>query len=126
MSNSGKVTLRIKEIETADVEIPISIPGTDVKGFINCTIYVRSKDEMKALGDEIGDGVYEDEVALLRKMYQDIRGLGLEDGTPIVGEDVWAFLGGKSKMGAYLSNAFSQAYFAQYGEALNKNLRKRR
>ena len=125
MSN-GKVSLRLVEIQTAKVEIPIEIPGTEVKGFVDCTIFVRSKNEMKELGDQIADGKFEDDVSVLKVMYQEIRGLGDESGKAITGDDVWAFLGGESKLGAYLSNAFTQAYFGQYGEALNKNLRKRR
>lgn len=119
------VTLKLKEIQTAVITVPISIPP-DIDGFVKATVKVRSKAEMKKLGEDVEDGVYADDVAILRDLYVDIRGLGGEDGKPIEGDDVFTFLGGDTKLGAYLATAFIQAYFAQYGEALQKNSQKRR
>lgn len=121
---SNAVTLKLKKINTTDVNIGINIPP-DIEGHFKGKAIIRSKEQMKELGKQLDDGFFETEEALLRSMYTGFSGLGDDEGKPLSDDEHWqSILHGP--LGTYLTNAAIKQYFDQYGEALAKNWQRRR
>lgn len=117
MSNSP-VTLQVKEITTLPLQIRLS--NAALSGYITGHARVRSKAEIKALGERLDAGEFEDsDDALLRELYESFEGLpdASDGGFPFMAQSKWS---------AYLGQAAVQAYFEHYGEARRGNFGRQR
>jgi len=115
-------TLMIKEIKelplTANVAIPPENP--QLKGKFKAYAVMRSKDEIKELGERMSAGEFaNDDEKLLREMYTKFEGLGDKDG-PFNDEKSWDFVL-HSKYSAQLIILLLNLYYEGHSEARQGN-----
>lgn len=112
-------TFIMKSMPTFPLKVELAIPPERpvMKGFITVDAVVKSKEEIKTLGEQnYEDGEFFDQ------LIQAVHGLGNDAGAVLEGEDAMKEVK-EGKLSMYLVPAIVSAYFEQYGEARRKNSR---
>lgn len=120
-------TLMIKKIDTLPVTVDVAIPPEKpvLKGKFVAHAKVRSKDEIKALGERISSGEFENnDEALLRELYTTFDGLGDAEG-PYDADKAWAFIL-KGQFSAQLTILLLNRYYEAHSEARQGNFARQR
>lgn len=114
---SGPVSFTLKEIDIFSLKVELAIPPENpkMKGFLNVDFFVKTKDEVKELGEEgLDDSEY------FSRLVSSVRGLGGADGEALTGQAALDEVQ-QGKYSMWMVPAIIQAYFEQYGEARRKN-----
>jgi len=125
MSNQ-KITFLTKKIETVPLKISIAIPPEKpvIQGMFIAHAFARTKEENKVLFDRVDAGELTEDIDILKSLFQGFDGIGNEKGY-CEGEAAFVEIA-TGPNSAYLVPACIQAYYEQYGEAKQGNLRGRR
>jgi hypothetical protein len=121
-----KVTFLVKKVATVPLKISIAIPPEKptIQGTFIAHALVRTKEENKLLFERVELGELTEDADMIRELFTGFDGIGNENGY-CEGEAAFAeILTGANS--AYLMPACIQAYYEQYGEAKQGNLRARR
>lgn len=120
MATNAAPTFILKEMKTFPLKVELAIPPERpvMRGYITCDALVRSKEEMRSLAEEnLEDPEYFD------RLIQAVHGISNEAGTALTGEEALEEVK-NGRFSMYFLPAIIGAYFEQYGEARQKNLRK--
>lgn len=103
-------------IETRTAPLTIAVDCARAKGSFKGFAVLRTKPENKALLERIDKGEFEDDAAIVHELFEGFEGLPCD-----AGKEFEFILEGPAS--AFLTPAVIQAYYEQYGEAKQKNLR---
>jgi hypothetical protein len=117
------MSLRLKSVATVPVPVEILIgKGADaIRGTITGHAIIRTKDEMK----EIGEREWENDAEFVRFCYAKIEGIESEAGTLLEGDEAFAEVC-HGKFSTYLVPALCAAYVEHYGDARVGNSKRSR